>query len=64
MWQRILKGGETMSRTLTETIGEHATNALHEAIRIAWQAGYDQALIDMQEHEQHISQLVAEDIGE
>jgi flagellar biosynthesis/type III secretory pathway protein FliH len=53
-----------VSRTLTETIGEHATNALHEAIRIAWQAGYDQALIDMQEHEQHISQLVAEDIGE
>jgi hypothetical protein len=53
-----------VSRTLTETIGEHATNALHEAIRIAWQAGYDQAIIDAQEHERHISNLIAEDKGE
>ena len=53
-----------MAKTLTETIGQHATDALHEAIRVAWQAGYDQAMIDLQNHEQHISQLVAEDIGE
>jgi flagellar biosynthesis/type III secretory pathway protein FliH len=53
-----------MAKSLTDTIGERATDALHEAIRIAWQAGYDQALIDLQNHEQHMSQLVAEDIGE
>lgn len=53
-----------MTKTITEAIGEHATDALHEAIRIAWQAGYDQALIDLQNHEHHISNLIAEDIGE
>jgi len=53
-----------MAKSLTETIGQPATDALHEAIRIAWQAGYDQALIDLQNHEHHIADLVAEDIGE
>jgi len=53
-----------MGKSLTETIGEQATDALHEAIRVAWQAGYDQALIHMQEHEQHVSNLIAEDVGE
>jgi hypothetical protein len=53
-----------MAKTLTETIGQPATDALHEAIRVAWQAGYDQALIDLQNHEQHISDIIAEDIGE
>jgi len=32
---------------MTEQLGERATDALHEAIRIAWQAGYDQALTDI-----------------
>jgi acetoin utilization deacetylase AcuC-like enzyme len=35
-----------MTQSLTEVIGEQATNALHEAIRVAWQAGYDAALMD------------------
>ena len=53
-----------MAKSLTETIGQPATDALHEAIRVAWQAGYDQALIDLQNHEHHLANLVAEDIGE
>lgn len=39
-----------MSKSLTEVIGEQATDALHEAIRVAWQAGYDQALLDNEQH--------------
>ena len=35
-----------MTQSLTQVIGEQATNALHEAIRVAWQAGYDCALMD------------------
>ncbi len=38
-----------MTQSLTEVIGEQATNALHEAIRVAWQAGYDAALMDNKE---------------
>lgn len=38
-----------MTLSLTETIAQPATDALHEAIRVAWQSGYDQALLDMQE---------------
>ena len=53
-----------MTKTITEAIGERTTDALHEAIRIAWQAGYDQALIDLKNHEHHLSEIVAEDIGE
>ena len=40
-----------MTQSLTEVIGEQATNALHEAIRVAWQAGYDAALMDNKEQE-------------
>ena len=40
-----------MTKRLTEVIGEQATDALHEAIRVAWQAGYDQALLDLDQHE-------------
>jgi hypothetical protein len=53
-----------MAKSLTETIGEKATDALHEAIRIAWQAGYDQALADIEARENHYLQLVREDKGE
>jgi hypothetical protein len=35
-----------MTQSLTQTIAEQATDALHEAIRVAWQAGYDCALMD------------------
>jgi hypothetical protein len=38
-----------MTQTITEKLGERATDALHEAIRIAWQAGYDQALSDLKQ---------------
>ena len=38
-----------MTQTITEKLGERATDALHEAIRIAWQAGYDQALNDLKQ---------------
>lgn len=40
-----------MSLSLTETIAQPATDALHEAIRVAWQAGYDAALMDNKEQE-------------
>ena len=40
-----------MTQSLTEVIGEQATNALHEAIRVAWQAGYDAALMDNKEQD-------------
>lgn len=49
-----------MTKTLTETIGEQATDALHEAIRIAWQAGYDQALLEAQENEEAFIQSTNE----
>jgi len=43
---------------MTEQLGERATDALHEAIRIAWQAGYDQALEDIEARENHYLSLV------
>jgi len=43
---------------MTEQSGERATDALHEAIRIAWQAGYDQALEDIEARENHYLSLV------
>jgi hypothetical protein len=45
-----------MTQSLTEVIGEQATNALHEAIRVAWQAGYDAALMDDKEQELAVAQ--------
>ena len=45
-----------MTQSLTEVIGEQATNALHEAIRVAWQAGYDAALTDNTEQELAVAQ--------
>lgn len=53
-----------MAKSLTEVIGQPAVDQIHEAIRVAWQAGYDQAMIDLQNHEQHLNDIVAEDIGE
>jgi hypothetical protein len=53
-----------MTKSMTEQLGERATDALHEAIRIAWQAGYDQALADIEARENHYLQLVREDKGE
>jgi len=53
-----------MSLTMTEKIAEKATHALHEAIQVAWQTGYDTALKDIQESEERIRQQVAGDIGE
>jgi len=54
----LLKGTNLMSKSMTEQLGERATDALHEAIRIAWQAGYDQALADIEARENHYLQLV------
>jgi hypothetical protein len=53
-----------MTQSMTEKIGTKAVDALHEAIGIAWQAGYDKALQHVQEHEEHIIQQIREDIGE
>ena len=36
-----------MTQTVTDKLGQTAVDALHHAIQIAWQAGYDQALSDM-----------------
>jgi hypothetical protein len=36
-----------MALSNAEKIAQKTTDALHEAIRLAWQAGYDQALQDM-----------------
>ena len=36
-----------MTQTVTDKLGQTAVDALHQAIQIAWQAGYDQALSDM-----------------
>jgi len=56
-WKRANK----MTQSLTETIAEQATDALHEAIRVAWQAGYDCALMDNGlALEQHYLSLVRE----
>jgi hypothetical protein len=49
-----------MSLSLTETIAQPATDALHEAIRVAWQAGYDCALMDADKTEQYGLRLVKE----
>ena len=46
MGTKHMEGSKEMTQSLTEIIGEQATNALHEAIRVAWQAGYDAALMD------------------
>ena len=46
--------------SLTETIAQPATDALHEAIRVAWQAGYDCALMDAEGREQYSLRLVKE----
>jgi len=53
-----------MTQSFSERLAQPALDQIQHALQIAYQAGYDQALLDMQEHEQHISQLVAEDIGE
>jgi hypothetical protein len=53
-----------MTQSFTEKLMQPAVDQIQSALQIAYQAGYDQAMIDMQNHEQHISQLVAEDIGE
>jgi hypothetical protein len=53
-----------MSQSFTEKLMQPAIDQIQGALQIAYQAGYDQALIDLQNHEQHMSQLVAEDIGE
>jgi hypothetical protein len=39
--------GIYMTQTITERLGQGAVDALHQAIQIAWQAGYDQAVSDM-----------------
>jgi hypothetical protein len=49
---------------MTEKIAEKATHALHEAIQIAWQTGYDSALRDIKDAEERISQQIAGDLGE
>jgi hypothetical protein len=46
-----MEESKEMTQSLTEVIGEQATNALHEAIRVAWQAGYDAALMDNKEQD-------------
>jgi hypothetical protein len=46
--------------SLTQTIAQPATDALHEAIRVAWQAGYDCALMDAQNSEHHIADQMKE----
>jgi uncharacterized protein (DUF2267 family) len=38
--------------TMTELIAQRTIDGLHEAIRVAWQAGYDQAMCDMNMREQ------------
>ena len=53
-----------MTLKVTEKIAEKATYALHEAIQVAWQTGYDTALRDIKEAEERIRQQVAGDIGE
>jgi len=53
-----------MTQSFTEKLMQPAVDQIQSALQIAYQAGYDQAMIDLQNHEQHISQLVAEDIGE
>jgi hypothetical protein len=49
-----------VSLSLTETIAQPATDALHEAIRVAWQAGYDCALMDADNTEGYYLRLVKE----
>ena len=49
-----------MSLSLTETIAQPATDALHEVIRVAWQAGYDCALMDADNTEHYGLRLVKE----
>jgi cellobiose-specific phosphotransferase system component IIA len=53
-----------MTLSVTEKIAANTTHALYEAIQVAWQAGYDTALKDIQEAEERIRQQVAGDIGE
>jgi len=53
-----------MSQSMTERLGQRAVDSLHEALGIAWQAGYDQALLDLQRNEERILNLVREDRGE
>jgi hypothetical protein len=36
-----------MTQTITEKLGQTAVDAIHQAVQIAWQAGYDQAVADM-----------------
>jgi hypothetical protein len=36
-----------MTLSITEKLGLHAVDAVHEAIGKAWQAGYDQAMKDI-----------------
>jgi len=49
-----------VSLSLTETIAQPATDALHEAIRTAWQAGYDACLIDEGKQEEYYLRVVKE----
>lgn len=51
MATKHMEESKEMTQSLTEVIGEQATNALHEAIRVAWQAGYDAALMDNKEQD-------------
>jgi len=53
-----------VSLSMTEKIAVKTTHALHEAIQVAWQTGYDTALRDIKEAEERILQQVAGDIGE
>ena len=51
-----MEESKEMTQSLTQVIGEQATNALHEAIRVAWQAGYDAALMDNKEQQFAVKQ--------
>jgi len=53
-----------MTQSFTEKLMQPAIDQIQTALQVAYQAGYDQALIDLQNHEHHISEIIAEDIGE
>ena len=61
-----MEESKNMAKTITETIAEQATDALYEAIRVAWQAGYEAALMDATgqelavKQEEHYLSLVKE----
>jgi hypothetical protein len=43
-----------MTMTMTELIAQKTIDGLHEAIRVAWQAGYDQAMADLKASEEQV----------